>query len=99
MNYIKHRTKKLFQVFEHGGAEAPSERTKDQKPGYSHEYRYPNLSEGVQRYEVSDPPVSLDGLHDPSDIGQSGFRNPLWTCSVERQSKYFIILNCFTWVL
>jgi len=77
MNYIKHRTKKLFQVFEHGGAEAPSERTKDQKPDYSHEYRYPNLSEGVQRYEVSDPPVSMDGLHDPSDIGQSGFRNPL----------------------
>ena len=77
MNYIKHRTKKLFQVFEHGGAEAPSERTKDQKPDYSHEYRYPNLSEGVQRYEVSDPPVSMDGLHGPSDIGQSGFRNPL----------------------
>ena len=77
MNYIKHRTKKLFQVFEHGGAEAPSERTKDQKPGNSHEYRHPNLSEGVQRYEVSDPPVSMDGLHDTSDIGQSGFRNPL----------------------
>jgi len=77
MNYIKHRTKKLLQVFEHGGAEAPSERTKDQKPDYSHEYRYPDLSEGVQRYEVSDPPVPMDGLHDPSDIGLSGFRNPL----------------------
>ena len=29
------------------------------------------------RYEVSDPPVSMDGLHGPSDIGQSGLRNPL----------------------
>ena len=29
------------------------------------------------RYEVSDPPVSMDGLHDPSDICQSGFRKPL----------------------
>ena len=31
----------------------------------------------ANRYEVSDPPVSVDGLHGPSDIGQSGFRNPL----------------------
>ena len=55
MNYIKHRTKKLFQVFEHGGAEAPSERTKDQKPDYSHEYRYPNLSEGASVMRFPDP--------------------------------------------
>ena len=76
-NYNKHRTQKLFKISEHGGAEAPNERTKDQKPGYSHEFRYPNLSEGVQRYEVSDPPMYSGGLHDPSDIGRSGFRNPL----------------------
>ena len=31
----------------------------------------------IMRYEVSDPPVPMDGLHDPSDIGQGGFRNPL----------------------
>ena len=32
---------------------------------------------GVHRYKVSDPPIFSGGLHDPSDIGQSGFRNPL----------------------
>uniref|UniRef100_A0A7S2BW32 Uncharacterized protein n=1 Tax=Octactis speculum TaxID=3111310 RepID=A0A7S2BW32_9STRA len=77
MNYTKHRTQKLFEIFEHGGAEAPSERTGDQKPGYSHEFRYPNLSEEVQRYEVFDPPIFSGGLHDPSDIGRNGFRNAL----------------------
>ena len=36
----------------------------------------------VIRYEVSDPPVSMDGLHGPSEIGQSGFRNPLGRGSI-----------------
>ena len=79
VNYIKHWIQKLFRNFGHWEVKASSGRTDDQKPDYSHEFRSPNPSEDVQRYETFDPRMSSSESYEPSDMDQSGFRNPLGT--------------------
>ena len=61
------RSEISYWDFGYWEAEASSGRAGDQKPGYSREFRFPNLSEGVQRYEISDPRTGVP----------NGFRNPL----------------------
>ena len=64
------RSKIFYWDFGYWEAGASSGRAGDQKPGYSREFRFPNLSEGVQRYEVSDPRTGTpNGLRNPIGIG------------------------------
>ena len=61
------RSEISYWDFGYWEAGASSGRAGDQKPGYSREFRFPNLSEGVQRCGVSDPRTGVP----------NGFRNPL----------------------
>ena len=61
------RSEISYWDFGYWEAEASRGRARDQRSGHSHELRFPNLSEGVQRYEISDPRTGVP----------NGFRNPL----------------------
>eukprot|EP00617_Octactis_speculum_P027945 CAMPEP_0185749268 /NCGR_PEP_ID=MMETSP1174-20130828/8010_1 /TAXON_ID=35687 /ORGANISM="Dictyocha speculum, Strain CCMP1381" /LENGTH=93 /DNA_ID=CAMNT_0028425321 /DNA_START=162 /DNA_END=439 /DNA_ORIENTATION=+ len=49
MDDIGHQIQQLFRIFGRSTDQASGKRIEDQNPDYSREFRFPNLSEGVQR--------------------------------------------------